>query len=131
MAHLFFDFCAKNGLTFSPIYVKTHDSVYLNVALGETAAGGGVQKTLDRQRKEIRDNLRIIHTTTPVSPHPIAAHPRVSKEVVSRIEQVLLSLGQSEEGKKMFSYIPVKQMGEARIEDYATIKALGLERYFE
>lgn len=32
------------GLHFSSRYVKTHDSVYLNVLLGEAAAGGGVQK---------------------------------------------------------------------------------------
>lgn len=31
------------GLSFTPEYVKTHDSVYLNVLLGKTAAGGGTK----------------------------------------------------------------------------------------
>ncbi len=43
------------GVTVKPKYVKTHDSVYLNVLLGEAAAGGGVQKTLLAQKQEYQD----------------------------------------------------------------------------
>jgi len=65
------------GVTVKPKYVKTHDSVYLNILLGEAVAEGGVQNTLLRQKQEYRDNLTIIHTTTNVSPHPFAVMPSV------------------------------------------------------
>jgi phosphonate transport system substrate-binding protein len=35
------------GIQIRPNYVKTHDSVYLNVILDEAVAGGGVQKNLE------------------------------------------------------------------------------------
>ena len=38
-----------HGLTITPLYVRTHPSVYLNVALGKSLAGGGVLRTLRAQ----------------------------------------------------------------------------------
>lgn len=53
----------------SPEYANTHTSVYLNVALGQAAAGGGVQNTFDRQSEDVRSVLKIIHRTK--KSHPI------------------------------------------------------------
>ncbi|MGB1109939.1 MAG: phosphate/phosphite/phosphonate ABC transporter substrate-binding protein [Gammaproteobacteria bacterium] len=120
----------KFGVDVDARYVKTHDSVYLNVLLGEAAAGGGVQKTLNRQKAQIRDNLTIIHKTTPVAPHPLAAHPRVPAEVVTAITQAMLALGEDAKGKAMLAKIPMKQIGPASIEDYEELKKMGLERFY-
>ncbi len=120
----------KFGLNFSSRYVKTHDSVYLNVLLGEVAAGGGVQKTLNSQQEKIKNNLKVIHKTTPVAPHPIAAHPRVPQDVANKVKQALLKLGQSEDGRKILANIPIKQVGEATIDDYETLNTMGLERFY-
>ena len=120
----------KFGLDFSSRYVKTHDSVYLNVLLGEAAAGGGVQKTLERQKNNIKNSLRVIHTTTPVSPHPFAVHPRVPREVAEKVKNALLELGTTESGRKMLLQIPIKEIGVADISDYRNLETMGLERFY-
>jgi len=117
-------------LDFSSRYVKTHDSVYLNVLLGEAAAGGGVQKTLDQQKDEIKNNLRIIHTTTPVPPHPFVAHPQVSRTVAQNVKNTLLALGTTEAGRNMLFQIPIKKIGDADIKDYLILEKMGLERFY-
>lgn len=43
------EFDREFNIKVNELYVKSHSSVYLNVLLGKTAAGGGVQKTLSLQ----------------------------------------------------------------------------------
>lgn len=117
------------GVDTKPSYVKTHDSVYLNVLLGETLAGGGVQKTLNRQKPQYRDALRVIHTTTKVAPHPFVALPTVPEAHRVAVQQALLELGNSEDGKSLLQKIPVKQSGRASMADYEPLKDMGLERF--
>ena len=117
-------------IKFEPRYVKTHDSVYLNVLLGETLAGGGVQKTLNRQPSEYKDALRILHKTTPVNPHPLTVHPRVPEQVRDAVRASLLKLGQTPEGSELLAKIPIRKIGAASIEDYAPLKELKLERFY-
>jgi phosphonate transport system substrate-binding protein len=114
----------------NPAYVKTHDSVYLNVLLGEAAAGAGVQKTLDQQRPEYRSALKIIHKTREFSPHPIAAHPGVPEKVRQAVKTALLKLGKTDEGRNILTRIPIMQIGETSMEDYLPLAALGLERFY-
>ena len=118
------------NISVKPRYVKTHDSVYLNVLLGETAAGGGVQKTLNRQKPEYKNSLRVIHTTKKVPPHPLAALPSVPEEVRTAVHKAMLKLGESEQGKKLLSKIPMKQIGPATMNDYQPLKRIGLERFY-
>jgi len=115
------------GIDFNPVYVKTHSSVYLNVVVKQTDAGGGVQKTFNQQKNNIKGALRIIHRTPEVSPHPFAAHPRVSQEVSNNIKNTLLLLGNSETGKSLLSKIPMKKIGKAEINDYTSLKKYQLE----
>ena len=67
-------------------YVNTHTSVYLNVALKEAIAGGGVQKTLSQQRPELKNLLRVLYKTRATPPHPFAAHPRVTESLRKQIQ---------------------------------------------
>lgn len=117
-------------LEFSSRYVKTHDSVYLNVLLGEASAGGGVQRTLDQQKESIRNSLRIIHRTRPVPPHPFAVHSRIPKQVSARVKKALLNMGASESGRALLEEIPIKQIGTATLEEYEVIRTMGLERFY-
>jgi len=121
----------KFAITFTPRYVKTHDSVYLNILINKASAGGGVQKTFNRQNDLIKDRLNIILKTEAVSPHPIAAHPRVPEEVVQAVKQALLQLGKTEKGRNILSKVPMKKIGEAEISDYAELKSMKLERFYK
>ncbi|MDH5484416.1 MAG: phosphate/phosphite/phosphonate ABC transporter substrate-binding protein [Gammaproteobacteria bacterium] len=112
-----------------PRYVKTHDSVYLNVALNQAAAGGGVQKTLNRQQKQVKDSLKVLYRTRKVAPHPFASHPRIDPEISKRLQDALLEIASTEEGKQMLARIPIKQIGTASMGDYLPLNKMGLERF--
>lgn len=118
------------GLNFRARYVKTHDSVYLNVLLGEADAGGGVQKTLASQKPAIRNNLEVIHTTTPVAPHPFTVHPRIPSEKAEKVQRALLQLGDTAEGQALLSKVPISKIGVASMADYMPLRELKLERFY-
>ncbi|MDH5660482.1 MAG: phosphate/phosphite/phosphonate ABC transporter substrate-binding protein [Gammaproteobacteria bacterium] len=117
------------NIKINPVYVKTHSSVYLNVVVKQTAAGGGVQKTLNQQRENIKGALKVLHRTPEVAPHPFAVHPRVPEEVRKKIKQTLLLLGDNVIGQSLLAKIPMKKIGSAAIEDYTPLKKFQLENF--
>ena len=119
------------NIDFLPKYVKTHDSVYLNVLLGRAAAGGGVQKTLQQQRPEVREALQVIHQTQKVTPHPIAVLPSVPEEVKNAVTAALIKYGQTDEGRSQLAKVPIKEIGRADLADYLPLIKLGLERFYK
>lgn len=120
----------KFGLNITPKYVKTHDSVYLNVFLKQTAAGGGVGKTFRKQAPQLRKQLNIIYKTTPVAPHPIAAHPRVPQEDQEIVLKALIKISKTADGRKLLSQIPIKKLDKASMQDYQPLEGMNLKRFF-
>lgn len=113
-----------------PKYVQTHSSVFLNVALAEADAGGAVQKTLSQQPSDIKNSLRVLYRTKEVSPHPFAAHPRVSPHVREKVLNAILEMGKSAKGKALLKKVPVAEIGLASMEDYYPLEELRLERFY-
>lgn len=125
------DFHNNYHIKIKPKYVNTHTSVYLNVALGETDAGGGVQKTLAGQRPEVLDELRVLYKTQKFPPHPISAHPRVPVDVQQQVKQALLAMGKTRTGKALLAKIPIQKIGATEIADYTAIDQLGLDDFYQ
>jgi len=121
----------NSGIEYSPLYVKSHDSVYLNVMLGITAAGGGVQKTLNKQDPAIRDNLRILHQTQQVVPHPFCALPKVPEQIRTQVTQALIDLGRTDKGQLMLARIPIRNVISTDIDDYRELQDLNLQSLYE
>ncbi len=119
----------RHGVSFSPNYVSTHSSAYLNVVLGEAAAAGGVMATFKAQDPQIRENLRILYETTKVAPHPIVAHPRVPDEVAERVRRTILEMAATQAGREMLARVPIRKAVEASVEDYLPLRELGLEEF--
>lgn len=117
------------AVNIEPLYVKTHTSVYLNVALGRVAGGGGVQKTFSQQKPELKDGLHILFKTQEVEPHPTVAHSRISEVDRNTVRQAFLEMGQNDKTAALLSKIPIKKVGEAKLQDYDAVKALRLERF--
>lgn len=111
-------------------YVRSHDSVYLNTAMGMADAGGAVMATFKRQPKEVRDQLRILYKTGNVPKHPVTAHPRVPSEVVKRVQKAFLELGNSDKGKALLAKIPMKKIGPATLKDFKVLIDMGLEAFY-
>lgn len=120
----------KFNIRVNELYVKSHSSVYLNVLLGRTAAGGGAQITLSQQPEKIRNNLRILYQTSAVPTHPLTAHPRVDTSVRDKVRAAFLKLGNSDKGRALLNKIPIKKIGPASIEDYQPLKQMGLDQYY-
>jgi phosphonate transport system substrate-binding protein len=118
------------GIQIRPNYVKTHDSVYLNVILYEAVAGGGVQKTLSRQPLNYQEQVRIVHKTTPVSPHPVAIRASLPAPLKASIKRAFIAMGEKQEGQKKLEKIPIKRIGPAGMEDYLPLKKMGLDRFY-
>lgn len=123
-------FADEFNISVKPVHVKTHSSVYLNVMLGRAAAGGGVLKTLSRQKEGIRDGLKILYKSKGVPPHSISVHPRVSPAAREQLRSALLALGADQSGRDLLSGIPMKQVGRAEMADYQSLSALRLERFW-
>lgn len=113
-----------------PVNAKTHSSVYLHVANGLVAAGGGVEKTLSEQDPAVRDLLRILYVTREMPSHPISAHPRVPESVRQAIRAALLDLAASEAGKELLAKVPMRKMIPTSMQDYQPMRDWGLEKYW-
>lgn len=124
------EFARKFNIKVNELFVKSHSSVYLNVLLGKASAGGGVQKTLSQQPEKVRNQLRVLHKTSTVPPHPIAVHPRVDKSIQNKVKSAFLEIGASDTANILLTKIPMKIIGPASMEDYDPLRRMGLEEFY-
>ncbi len=120
----------KFKIKIQPVYVQTHSSVYLNVVLGETDAGGGVLSTLNEQKPAVRGALKIIYKTRSAPPHAVMAHTRVPREHRDQIRRAFLEMAKTEEGKRLLERIPMGNVITAATADYQPMASWGLEKVY-
>lgn len=116
----------KNNVNFTANYVSSHDSVYLTVAKGIYPAGGGVLRTFNNLDASIQARLRILSTTQGYTPHAIAVHPRVTAQQITKIQQALTSMNNSELGEQLLQLINIKGFEFAKDSDWNDIRQLQL-----
>ncbi len=117
---------SKNGISFEPKYVSSHDSVYRSVAKGLFPAGGGIQRTLNNVAPEVRDQLRVLWTTKGYTPHAIAVHPRLDAATVAEVKQALLGLNDSDTGRTLLAAIKFKGLESAVDTDWDDVRELNI-----
>ena len=96
------------NIPFTPKYVSSHDSVYAGVAKGLFVAGGGIIRTLSTLPKELSNKLKVVWRSKGYTPHAFAVHPRVSEDIVSNIQNALVSVNEQEEGKNILNKLGFK-----------------------
>jgi len=119
----------NHGITFSSSYVNTASNVFLQVAKGLADAGGAPEKTFQVQPPELRDLLRVLYTTRPMPPHPVAAHPRVPEKDREAVRAALIGLMAEETGRSLLAAVPIKEAVAATAAEYQELNSLGLEKY--
>ena len=119
------------GVTVEPLYVKTASNTYLHVAKGLAAAGGAPDKTFASQDAALKDALRVIHTTQPLPPHPVAAHPRVSGADREKVRKALLDMAAEAAGRELLAKVPMKETVSASLEEYQAMTGLGLDEFWD
>jgi phosphonate transport system substrate-binding protein len=115
---------------FEARYVKTHANVYRQTALGDVAAGGGVNQTFNALPASLRERLRLLYETSGAAPHPLAAHPRVDPALRARVAASVLALTQDAAGRALLAAVRMPQPVAADFaRDYAPLEALRLDDY--
>jgi phosphonate transport system substrate-binding protein len=117
-------------VTVKPLYVNTHSSVYLHVAKGLAAAGGGVEKSLSEQDPAVRDALRVLYTTRSIPSHPVAGHDRVPAAHRELVRAALLAMDATPEGRSLLAEIPSRQLVPVSMASYQELRGWGLEAYW-
>ena len=121
---------SRAGIRITPSYVRTHSNVYRAVILSSSLAGGGVNNTLQRERPEVRQRLRVLWRTPPFPAHPFSAAATVPLTVRRRVQEAFLDLGRTAQGRQLLAKVQLPQVVKADYaRDYAPLAALGLERY--
>ena len=115
------------GISITPKYVASHDSVYRNVAKGRYPAGGGVMRTFNNTSKEFRDNLRILWTSEGYTPHAFAAHPRVNTEAIQRLQQAMLDMEQEPRGQRLLKSIQLSGIESGQDRDWNDVRDLQIK----
>lgn len=118
---------ANNDIPFSAKYVSSHDSVYRTVAKGLYVAGGGIQRTFNNVNPAVREQLRVLWTSEPFTPHAFAAHPRVDPAVITRIREVMINMENNPEGKELLTNINFKGIEAGEDKDWDDVRALGID----
>nr|WP_245635060.1 phosphate/phosphite/phosphonate ABC transporter substrate-binding protein [Marinobacterium profundum] len=116
------------GVESRPFYVLSHDAVYRGVAAGRFVAGGGIQRTFNSLEPEVRDQLRVLWTSPGYTPHPIAAHPRVTDEVRQRLLAVFSGLAQDEKGATLLTALKYSGFQVASDNEWDDVRALRINR---
>ena len=75
------------------LYVNSHDSVYKGISRDIGYIGGGIIRTFNNfLDSNDKDKINIIYKTKAYPSHPIAAHPRLDKSVVKKIQDAFLNM---------------------------------------
>ncbi|OYY18110.1 MAG: hypothetical protein B7Y05_00515 [Polynucleobacter sp. 24-46-87] len=121
---------AKNGVSFEPVYVKTHSNVYRSVIRGDVSAGGGIQATLMAESPELKAELRTLMETKRYTSHPFSANARVSEQVRKSVQSALLGMDQTIEGSELLKGAQLaKIMAVSYKTNYQPLEGLRLEKF--
>jgi phosphonate transport system substrate-binding protein len=117
----------RHGVTVRPEFVKSHNSVYRNVALGLFPAGGGVPRTLLMMDEAVRNELRVLWETPEFTSHAIAYHPHTEPEVIKQLQQAMEAMPKDPIGLELLSNIGFKGFEFARDADWDDVRQLHIK----
>ncbi|MEM8795545.1 MAG: phosphate/phosphite/phosphonate ABC transporter substrate-binding protein [Pseudomonadota bacterium] len=114
----------NQSISFTPKYVKSHDSVYRSVALGLFPAGGGVGRTFNNISDTVRAQLKVVYTTSNYTPHAFAASPSVASDIVASIAAEMVAV----RDQSLLKPLGMKGFEHAESQDWDDVRDLNLER---
>ena len=112
----------SQGISFTPQYVNSHDSVYRAVASDLDAAGAGVTRTFNAIPAALRDELKVIYRTKAYTAHPFAAIKAVPADVVARVRKTMTDL--AEHSPDLVAPLGMKDFEPATDADWNDVRAL-------
>lgn len=116
----------KRGIAFDARIVKSHNSVYRDVAKGLYPAGGGVPRTFKLLDDDVARELRILYTTGDFTTHAIATRPGMDDATRDRMLQAMLALARDAHNLPLLQRIGFSGFEAARDRDWDDVRALGI-----
>lgn len=116
----------RMGVPITPVFVKSHESVYLNVAQRQIGAGGGITRTLQTMDAPVRDELRVLWQTKDYTPHAFAAHPRVPADDLQALRAAMLTADSDPKMHSVLGGIGFKGFEVAQDAEWNDVRALGI-----
>jgi phosphonate transport system substrate-binding protein len=116
----------QQGVIFTPRYVHSHDSVYLNVQRGFFNAGGGIIRTFNGVDDNTRSALRVLWESDGYTPHAVATHPRITDTQREALLNALLTLSEDKDNHQLLKNIGFKGFMSSADEDWDDVRALGI-----
>jgi len=110
-----------------PVFVNSHESVYLNVVQRQFEAGGGIPRTLQTVEAGVRDELRVLWQTRDYTPHAFAHHPRVSPATVQLLRQAMLAAEREDGLRPALEGLGLRGFEAAQDSDWNDVRALGIQ----
>lgn len=107
-------------------YVVSIDSVYRSVAKGLFVAGGGEARTLGALDPEVRDQLTVLWQSDELPPFPFHAHPRVKADILEKLQEAMIDMGQNPQGQLLLKAVNIKALEKASDADYDGVRKLNL-----
>jgi len=86
-------------------YAGSQSNVFKYVEIGETAAGGTLDITFEKDQARMDREFRRIYTTEPLSSAPIAVHPSVALDVRILITKMVLNYRECKDGQDLLKGI--------------------------
>jgi len=117
----------ENGVEVTPQYVNSMDSVYKSVAKGLFPAGGGEMRTFGTLDPAVKAELQVLWTADPLPPFAFAAHPRVPKDVMDKVQKAMDGMDQNVEGSALLKANNFKGMEVADDKDYDAMRKLNIK----
>lgn len=107
-----------------PHYVNSLESVYLSVARGLFPAGGGEMRTFNALPPETRGQLKVIWHSVSLPPFAFAAHPRIPKQVVQKVQQALIDMASHPGSKALLQAVNLGALEKAGDADYNGLRTM-------
>lgn len=114
------------GINFQSKYVSSHESVYKNVSYKSFVAGGGIERTFNNTNKNVTQSLKVIWKSKGYTPHAFASSPNVSQEERSKVQQALIKLSKTIEGKALLKQIKFQSIVPAKNTDWDDVRSLDI-----
>lgn len=106
-------------------YVGSQESSIQSVLRGRVAAAATWPvpwKSFSAEHPESANQLEVKWQTEPLLNNAWVVHERVPKEVAEEFKQLLLSLNDSEQGRRMLARLPISRFESATNETYAPVE---------
>ncbi|MBJ6138929.1 phosphate/phosphite/phosphonate ABC transporter substrate-binding protein [Marinobacter litoralis] len=113
---------------YSATFVNSHDSVYRAVAEGLFDAGGGIVRTYNKVDDSFRKKLEILWISPGYTGHAFAAHPRVSDDALQVLQEAMIGMEATVEGRNLLESLGMNGFQKASDMDWDDVRSLGIER---